>query len=58
MEEFMVKQGFSEEEIYGFLNDMELPTMRNMFVTPKNVDETVRQMCHTIVEALNGSIIG
>ncbi len=54
MEDFMRRQNFSDDEIGGFLSDMETPAMRDFFVTPKNVDEAVRQMCQTIVAALNG----
>ena len=50
-----------EEEQRAFLEDMISPKLHAMFVTPKDVDETVKYLSFTISEGLNmafsGSII-
>lgn len=53
MEQFMSKQGLSEEEISQFISEVNEQTMCNMFVTPKNVDESIKRISYTISEALN-----
>lgn len=53
MQEMLYSQGFSEDEISRFLGEMENPTLRNMFVTPKNIDESMKRISFTISEALN-----
>lgn len=53
MEEALSKKGFSEEEIYQFLEEMNDKQMRNMFVTPKNIDDAIGRISYTISEALN-----
>ena len=35
------------------MRELMAPEMMNMFVTPKNIDEIVRQMSYTLSEALN-----
>lgn len=50
---FMSKQEFSEQEIYGFINEVNEEAIENMFVTPKNIDESVKRMSYTISEAIN-----
>lgn len=53
MEHFLNKQGFEEKEIHQFMNELRGESMNNMFVTPKNIDESVKQISFTISEALN-----
>lgn len=44
---------FDEQERYQLVRELMAPEMMNMFVTPKNIDEIVRQMSYTLSEALN-----
>lgn len=53
MEHFLNKQGFKENEINQFVNELRGETINNMFVTPKNIDEAIKQISYTISEALN-----
>ncbi|MDF2589758.1 MAG: hypothetical protein K0S41_3599 [Anaerocolumna sp.] len=53
MEQFMSKQGFKEQEIHQFIGEINEQSMGNMFVTPKNIDESVNRISYTISEALN-----
>ncbi|HKM00276.1 MAG TPA: GPR endopeptidase [Mobilitalea sp.] len=50
---YMEKSGFEEEEIYKFISEVNEQQMDNMFVTPKNIDESVKQISYTVSEALN-----
>lgn len=53
MEEVLVRQGFSENEREMFIREVNESLIDNMFVTPKNVDEAVRNLGTLIAEALN-----
>ncbi len=53
VQEVLEKQGFSAEECGSFLKEIDSPAMRNMFVTPKDIDEAVSQMSQVIAGALN-----
>ncbi len=53
MEQFMTKQGFEDKEIQQFMGELKEETMNNMFVTPKNIDESIKRISYTISEALN-----
>lgn len=53
MEQFMSGQGFSEKEIGQFTNELTEQSINNMFVTPKNIDESIKRISFTISEALN-----
>lgn len=54
MENMLVNQGFSEQEINTFLSEVtEHQTVHNMFVTPKNIDEAMKSISYTISEAIN-----
>lgn len=53
MENFLNKQGFEEKEIYQFMDELRGESMNNMFVTPKNIDESIKQISFTVSEALN-----
>lgn len=54
MGEALKKQGYEEEEIERFLEALDYRSMGSMFVTPKTIDEEVKQISYTISEALNG----
>ena len=54
MEESLKNKGFSEGEIYQFLAEMNERKVNNMFVTPKNIDDSIHRISYTISEALNG----
>ncbi len=47
------EKGYTSGEIDGFLKELECHAMENFFVTPKTVDEEVKQISYTISEALN-----
>jgi spore protease len=56
MEGFLRKKGFSDDEVYGFLREVGEEDIRNMFVTPKNIDESIKRISYTISEAINSCI--
>lgn len=49
----VVLQGYSSAEKYELVKELIAPHMNGMFVTPKDIDETVRRISYTISEALN-----
>lgn len=53
MESLLGGQGFSEEEVAGFMKEIGGASVKNMFVTPKSIDESIKKMSYTISEALN-----
>jgi len=53
IEDFMFRQGFNSDEIETFLNNMGEPAIKDMYVTPKNIDETVKQLGELIAEVIN-----
>ena len=53
IEEFMYRQGFSDDEIQVFLSNMGEPAIRDMYVTPKNIDETVKAVGKLIADVIN-----
>ncbi len=53
MEGALRNKGFSEEEVYQFLAEMNDRQVNNMFVTPKNIDDSIHRISYTISEALN-----
>lgn len=48
-------ESLEEAEIGEFMAELLTPSLRSMFVTPKDVDETVKRLSFTISEALNMS---
>lgn len=50
---YMEENGFGEEDIFKFISEVNGTQVYNMFVTPKNIDELVKQISYTISEALN-----
>jgi len=50
---YMEKSGFGEEEINQFVSEIREQQIDNMFVTPKNIDESIKRISYTVSEALN-----
>ena len=50
---YMENSGFSEEDIDKFISEVNGQQMENMFVTPKNIDESIKRISFTVSEALN-----
>ena len=48
-----VIKGYSPVEKYELIKELIAPHLNGMFVTPKDIDETVRRISYTISEALN-----
>lgn len=57
LEQALERQGYSEKEIYGFINEISQNNVKNMFVTPNDVDEAVKHMSFIISEALNDCFV-
>lgn len=51
--QYMEKNDFGEEDIFKFISEVNGEQMDNMFVTPKNIDESVKRISYTISEAIN-----
>lgn len=49
----LVMQGYSAAEKYELVRELISPHLNGMFVTPKDIDETVKRISYTISEALN-----
>ncbi len=50
---YMEKSGFDENDIYQFVSEIREQQIDNMFVTPKNIDESIKRISFTVSEALN-----
>lgn len=50
---YMQKSDFEEGEIDQFINEVREHQIDNMFVTPKNIDESIKMLSYTVSEALN-----
>lgn len=53
IEEFMTGQGFNDDEIQQFILNLGEPAIKGMYVTPKNIDETVRQIGEILADSIN-----
>ena len=49
----VVMQGYSSTEKYELVKELISPNLNGLFVTPKDIDETVKRISYTISEALN-----
>ncbi|MCB6200389.1 GPR endopeptidase [Extibacter muris] len=49
----VVMQGYNAAEKYELVKELISPHLNGMFVTPKDIDETVKRISFTISEALN-----
>ena len=59
LEQALNKQGFSQQEIHCFLAEVtDQQSVHNMFVTPKNIDESMKCISYTISEAINSCFCG
>ncbi len=50
---YMEKSGFDENDINQFISEIREQQIENMFVTPKNIDESIKRISYTISEAVN-----
>lgn len=50
---YLDNSGFTEREIYTFVSEVKEKQIHNMFVTPKDIDESLKRISYTISEALN-----
>jgi spore protease len=50
---YMEQSGFGQEDIDKFISEVREQQIDNMFVTPKNIDESIKRMSYTVSEALN-----
>lgn len=57
MASYMQTGGFSEVEINKFINEIRSNQIENMFVTPKNIDESIKRISYTVSEALNSCFV-
>ena len=48
-----VLRSYNAGEKYEFVKELIAPHLNGMFVTPKDVDEMIHHISHTISEALN-----
>ena len=46
-------ENLEESEMEEFLQELITPRLHSMFVTPKDVDETVKRLSYTISEGIN-----
>lgn len=49
----LVMQGYSAAEKYELVKELISPHLNGLFVTPKDIDETVKRISYTISESLN-----
>ena len=49
----VVLQGYNSAEKYELVKELIAPHLNDMFVTPKDIDDTVRRISYTISEAMN-----
>lgn len=49
----VVLQGYNSAEKYELVKELTAPHLNGMFVTPKDIDDTVRRISYTISEAMN-----
>ncbi|MBH1941424.1 GPR endopeptidase [Mobilitalea sibirica] len=53
LEKYMQNSGFTEEEVFKFISEVNEQHIDNMFVTPKNIDDSIKRISYTVSEALN-----
>ena len=54
----LVLGGYSEAEKYELIRELIAPKLNSMFMTPKDIDETVKRLSYTISEGLNLTFSG
>lgn len=50
---YMEDTEFNEDEIFRFISEVNEKQIENMFVTPKDIDESIKRISFTVSEALN-----
>lgn len=59
LEQALSKQDFTQDEIQKFILEVtEQQLVHNMFVTPKDIDESMKSISYTISEAINSCFCG
>lgn len=59
LEKALGKQDFTPDEINKFILEVtDQETVHNMFVTPKDIDESMKSISYTISEAINACFCG
>lgn len=53
LQSYMVEHGYDEKDMFSFISEVNGTKMDIMFVTPKDIDESVKRISFTISEALN-----
>ena len=53
LEQFMLRQGFNDDEINDFNMQLRNENILNMFVTPKDIDEAIKNISRIIAESIN-----
>lgn len=53
LSKYMESNGFTEEDIDKFISEVREQQIENMFVTPKDIDESIKRISYTVSEALN-----
>lgn len=51
-------ENLEDSEMEEFLGELITPKLHSMFVTPKDVDETVKMLSYTISEGINMALSG
>ena len=54
----LVLGGYSEAEKYELIKELIAPNLNSMFMTPKDIDETVKRLSYTLSEGLNLAFSG
>lgn len=54
----LVLQGYNEAEKYELIRELIAPNLNSLFMTPKDIDETVKRLSYTISEGLNLAFSG
>ena len=54
----LVLGGYSEAEKYELIKELIAPNLNSMFMTPKDIDDTVKRLSYTISEGLNLAFSG
>lgn len=49
----LVLQGYNAAEKYELIRELISPHLNGMFVTPKDIDDTIKRISYTISESLN-----
>ena len=53
LEKVLSKQGYSEDEIEKFIKEVFQEEMENLYVTPKNIDESVNVIAKDLAKVFN-----